>query len=420
MKRRKKKVNSQQSKQERETRLKIYKQKIFNFLKLIDCEEVLALIDKDTLKNMYRERNDMLPKIRHSEGVIVNHRSVRKIQGDLDALISGMTIKVGPYGNELSAKDVTAYMSIIYRMVMSNKQSADANVIRIVKQFMDKFPELNRAFQQANSEVIGAIWFVGLSLTHINERFCWMVRIANNNEAGSTDYILAIKEKVAQSINVVIDHHPRPVFPLAMAYPSAGPIEVSVSSDKLNLDNAVRNMPIPVYIQNHVLHRMEERLDSITRYMREFYLYVSMEDPKVIHFKVRILVEYNLGTGNKLGYLIVDYLNGILLVKTFLLLSNSGTPEGLRLEESSGLKKIDRQYWAIDRLSTFQQSDLKDHPQIKEIFEHAGCGSLFNDLPVLSRGQKMHNNQAMQMLKYLKMDKEQEELLINESNHGIV
>lgn len=413
MKRRKKKVNSQQSRQEKETRLKIFKQKVFSFLKLIDCEEVLALINKEMLQDMYRERNDMLPKIRHSEGVIVNRRSVRTIQGDLDAMISAITVKVGPYGVQVSAKDVTAYLSIIYRMVKSSEQGADANVVRIVRRFMDKFPELNRAFRQANSEIIGAIWFLGLSLTHINERFCWMVRIANNNGVGATDYILAIKEKVAQSINVVIDNHPRPVFRLAIAYPSAGPIEVSVSSDILNLNNAVRNMPIPVYIQNHVLHRMEERLDSITRYMREFYLYVSMEDPKVIHFKGRILVEYNLGTGNKLGYLIVDYLNGILLVKTFLLLSNSGTPEGLRLEESSGLNKIDRQYWAIDRLSTFQQTDLKDHPQIKEIFEHAGCGSLFNDLPVLSRGQKMHNNQAMQMLKYLKMDKEQEGLLVD-------
>jgi hypothetical protein len=57
MKRRKKKVSTQQTKQEYGARLKIYKQKIFYFLKLIDCEDVQALINEDTLQDSKNSRS---------------------------------------------------------------------------------------------------------------------------------------------------------------------------------------------------------------------------------------------------------------------------------------------------------------------------------------------------------------------------
>jgi uncharacterized protein len=43
-----------------------------------------------------------------------------------------------------------------------------------------------------------------------------------------------------------------------------------------------------------------------------------------------------------------------LVARTFLLLTNNGTPEGDRLREISGLTKIDHKYWATDKLSAFQ------------------------------------------------------------------
>ena len=153
MKRRKKKVSTHQTKQEYGARLKIYKQKIFHYLKLIGCEEVIALIDKNTLQDMYRERNDNLPKILHSEGEINSHYSIRKIRADLDELISVRSIEIGHAGARASSKEVTAYNGIIYRMVMAHEHSFDVKILRIVKQFKEKFPELNGAFKKANQEI---------------------------------------------------------------------------------------------------------------------------------------------------------------------------------------------------------------------------------------------------------------------------
>ncbi len=58
-------------------------------------------------------------------------------------------------------------------------------------------------------------------------------------------------------------------------------------------------------------------------------------------------------------------------------MTNSGTPEDQKLEDISRLKKIDKQYLAIDKLSTFQVSDIADNNELKELFEEAGCGLLF-------------------------------------------
>ena len=93
------------------------------------------------------------------------------------------------------------------------------------------------------------------------------------------------------------------------------------------------------------------------------------------------------------------------------MLSNSGTPEGHQLEELSGMKKIDKQYWAIDRLSTFQKSDIKDNPQIREVFEKSGCNPLFNKISILDDDSGKHPEQAIRMLKFLEKNKDKEQML---------
>ena len=412
MKRRKKKVNSQQSKQDKEARLNLYKKKIIYFLKLLGCEEAQSLISKGYLRGMYYKRNNNLPIIRQSTRVIADHQSIREIQSDLDLFISEKMIEIYPDGPKVSPREVMVYITIIYLLVTANEKSTDAGVLKMVNQFKEKTPDLKSLYSKAGMEIDRVLCYIGLSLTHLNERICWFEYVSKNQGKDFRENNIEIVEKIPDQLMIVIDNHPRPVYRLALAFPSSGFREVSVSSDQLFLDKSMLNVPIPVYFQNHVLHRLEERLDCLSRTMREYYLCSNMEDPKIRQFKGRTLVEYNIDKQSKMGYLVVEYLDGILLVKTFLLLSNSGTPEGQQLEEVSGMNKIDRKYWTIDRLSTFQNSDMKDHPKVKEVFEKSGCGTLFHKLPILDHDEETQPSQAAQMLKYLKMDEVNEPNLI--------
>lgn len=79
----------------------------------------------------------------------------------------------------------------------------------------------------------------------------------------------------------------------------------------------------------------------------------------------------------KLGYLKADVIGDKLVIRTFLFITNNGTPEGKKLQELFGLQKADKKYLGIDKLSTFILSDIKENEQLKKLFCEAGCGALF-------------------------------------------
>ena len=221
--------------------------------------------------------------------------------------------------------------------------------------------------------------------------------------------IIEVNEYIPKKHMVMIDNHSRPVYPLCLAFADQGPVEISIPAEKIKLSRSFDKKRIPVYVQNHLFHRLEERLDCIPLFISEFCFYFSLKNPKFIYFRGKLFAEYIMDSTIKLGYILLEFQDGILLAKTFLLLTNNGTPEGDKLSEISGMKKFDHKYWAIDKLSTFHNSDLKVHPQTKEIFEMAGCGDLFKELsyPDPDTGE-LPSCQAKQMLRYLDIKKEDE------------
>ena len=78
-----------------------------------------------------------------------------------------------------------------------------------------------------------------------------------------------------------------------------------------------------------------------------------------------------------MGYFRGDIIEGRIILRTFLFITNNGTPEGDRLLANTGLKKEDKNYLAIDKISTFIKSDIDTNQRVKEIFVNAGCGSIF-------------------------------------------
>ena len=100
-------------------------------------------------------------------------------------------------------------------------------------------------------------------------------------------------------------------------------------------------------------------------------------DPVIKHHKDydRSLVEFYL-SDKKAGYLQVELHGDKLIIHTFLFLTNSGTPEGKKLEQLAGLQKADKIYLEIDKLSTFNSYHIDKNEQLKELFVQAGCGSL--------------------------------------------
>ena len=171
---------------------------------------------------------------------------------------------------------------------------------------------------------------------------------------------------------------------------------------------------MPLYVTEHALNRLEERLGCVYQSFIQRDMVASLiSGNRVIRLKGGLfMTEYRLHE-IKVGYLIVSIQDGVILIRTFLLITNFGTPEGELLRKQSRLAKLDSQYLGLDKLTTFIYSDILDHEDLCEIFRKAKCDSLFeirkrleNDWFWQQKGE--HIEVAIRMREYLKNNESDE------------
>jgi len=140
----------------------------------------------------------------------------------------------------------------------------------------------------------------------------------------------------------------------------------------------IAELPLKVYIQSHAINRLFERIDCFWIGAVYFNLYFSLASPKIEYdINKTLLIEFRI-FNVKAGYFRADIVDGIILIRTFLFVTNNGTPEGMLLESNTGLQKLDKKYLAIDKLSTFVNSDLDKNEEVQQLFINSGCQCLFN------------------------------------------
>ncbi len=167
-----------------------------------------------------------------------------------------------------------------------------------------------------------------------------------------------------------------------------------------------------VYIQQHALNRLAERIDSISTGVMHFDMIASFITPKAFcDHRGNILIVFNV-LGLKAGYFRATIVDGVLLIRTFLFLTNSGTPEGRKLEKLTGLQKLDKKYLDIDKLSAVVHSDIMENEEVSELFRQAGCGSLLKLCPKLKNSDFWEHPEknfelAGRMLEYMQKGREE-------------
>jgi hypothetical protein len=178
--------------------------------------------------------------------------------------------------------------------------------------------------------------------------------------------------------HINLDGKNRPVYRVGWPISMRRGLDWSTIRPKdLKIEGTFSEIPLKVYIQSHALRRLCERIDCVETPILHHFLFQSIGNLQSnVLENGRILVEY-LIFDVKVGYLVLDLVEGIALIRTFLFLTNNGTPEGERLHKSTGLEIIEKKYLSIDKLSTFTLTDLKDDEELKELFTSTGCGCLF-------------------------------------------
>jgi hypothetical protein len=161
---------------------------------------------------------------------------------------------------------------------------------------------------------------------------------------------------------------------------------------------------LPIYIQQHALERMKERIGTTIPCFYKNILIEALLKKEVVYMKKNRLLIACFTNDLKIGYFVAEIVEGIILIRTFLLLTNGGTPEGEKLAKLTGLQTEDRKYLSIDTLQGLANSDIEQNEAFCNMLRAAGCGS------ILELREKINNDPSMMWL----LDKSQPKNIISD------
>ncbi|MEI6854063.1 MAG: hypothetical protein WCL06_14550 [Bacteroidota bacterium] len=201
---------------------------------------------------------------------------------------------------------------------------------------------------------------------------------ALNNDKHRIDFTIVIHSVIPEKIHLEIHKEKRTAVRLGY-YHDTKVKWANIEPEKLGLRKLGENHLVDVYIQEHALHRLVERNDCVYVQYIWMALVISVLECNYHRdeYNGKYMIEFSVYE-QKTGYLVAELVDGKLIIRTFLLLTNDGTPEGRMLHANTGLSKADKEYLKLDKLSTFLSPDIHNSENIKNIFTQAGCQSLFN------------------------------------------
>ena len=136
------------------------------------------------------------------------------------------------------------------------------------------------------------------------------------------------------------------------------------------LETSVLDLPsgerVPVYVQSHAMDRLRSRLQPNSETDYSFYvIHDSLARPKVVQKKSEVSwLEAKSDTGGRVGYFLVEAVDGVALVKTFIFLTMKGTPESKPLYEMLDAQRDDIEHLKLDKLETFMKPDVIEDKEL--------------------------------------------------------
>ncbi len=367
-KKKKKQVNFKQQQAEHR---KAYLRKTNALAAQLGVENFIAALSAEQVRQLYDLRIRGITV--HSESPAISPKVMTEIKRYQAQRFREYEVQLTEDGPTVPMHEMlTGVITLYYFLGMEGGLKEDEALRNQFADFADWVGEQQEPFHRLDD----LLWFVTTDWCELTHRLYWLShKFEINGQHVAND--LRLDTVQAEQRRVRLDERTRTVYRVGWALPSYGPHWISVKADLFD-DPAAQGLDeLPVFVQSHALHRLEERLDCTDRSWQQYNLYLSLDEPEVVRGPTgKWLIKYQLKDFH-LGYLVVDIVDGMLVVRTFLFVTMDSTPEGHALQKALGLAAVDKKYLIVDRLSTFLISDIADHPDIKEHFVRAGCSDLF-------------------------------------------
>lgn len=322
----------------------------------------------------------------------------------LSSLFKNKIIKIPLFNLEITLSEFyTVYYTIkILQMRISNISFTNDDK---VKEALQIIADDDSALEEATKHMYSILYVYNFGECDLRKMLYWYRHdfIFPKTFPVETKNIITVNSATVETITVKVDGNARPAIRVGWAFAYTGVKWLSLNPSALGLKSPFPEIPLKVYIQSHAINRLLERIDCFLSGFIQFNTYCSLASPIIAHdTNNNLLIEFHI-LDTKAGYFRADIVEGILLIRTFLFITNTGTPEGQLLEKNTGLQKLDKKYLAIDKLSTFMTTDIDKNDEIQRIFRTSGCQCLLDLYEKMKPLVTKHANgfDSELMLKYI-------------------
>lgn len=339
--------------------------------------DAYQMIPRDRLEVLYKLRS--LPfRIMAAPGEQVQEIVLKKTRNVLSFALKRQEVPLMKNGPETTAAE---YHSVVnkFRLYLRGIKDDAFPTAAELKNALSPFAQFEEGYTVGSNQILLCLNVTGWMVSDLNSRLYWVERKEKLRSFDPFGYenLLLVHSRVPEKKYFSIDGISRPSVKVCWPFVSKDGIQSAhVNPDALGIPGGCSSGALDVYIQTHALRRLSERLDCDDPGSLLTNLFTSFEEPHCCRQgNGSFLIEYALH-GIKAGYLVADLQDNALVIRTFLFITNSGTPEGKKLQEISGIRRLDKEFLAIDKLSTFIASDIRSNKELESLFLEAGCGCL--------------------------------------------
>ncbi|MGE0079218.1 MAG: hypothetical protein AB7S48_15270 [Bacteroidales bacterium] len=380
--------------------------KLDGFCRTLTGENVLKFIPHGDLDKIYliRSRSITVEACREDD---IPPKFIEVVKSVVNSCMKLIPVPIEKTGKTVPVADMYYLGFALHVYLLLINDSPNKNAQRVKELLCPTCGNLDQLFDSIYNRLIDEIFPYLVTVTNnpCHYYFSYSLITEDTGDALGARFRIVVKKHPPEKIDITIDNKVRPAFRLGWTSKFNGFEWLFVTPAQLGINTAFDNLPIPIYIQMHALKRLVERIDCIHPAFSVAGVYFSLRGMNVIKDHSKYIIELKV-LGVKVGYLVAVMIEGKLVIRTFLFLTSSGTPEGKRLEEYIGLQKLDTQYLKMDKLSSFMSSKLNSNNELRSTLTKANCLHLLELHDQLDRFIQIHpENSPLEILNsYLKND----------------
>lgn len=400
-KKRKKRPSAQQQRQQQAEQRKKFFRKVKHFFVLCEKEHLFRLVSERELQYLWKLRV-RAPKVKAEDGFCLSSKHAKMMTEALYYYLNGYELDIPGTENQINAYEYLTTGLTVFSFILLEP---DPDFLKDDEFYEEMRPitenlfgdELELMIKKLKT-ILGMV-YDGIDIDHYPVQFEWGGGEGPHRGMFAT---FVVNKVVNPVIHIKTDGSRRPAYQVGFAVEHFVPLQLK--AEVLHLETSEYPELLNVYIQSHALRRLSERVDLLAPGELRWCMYDSLLQPTVIPYRHHsYLIEYRV-LGYKIGYLVADMMKRKIIIRTFLLVTQCGTPEEQKLCLNTGLSKEDIAYLNLCKLSSFVNSDIYENQTLKVMFEEAGCGPVLEFAKDKAKKSAKKIPRAEQILNYLKAE----------------